>query len=157
MRMQRCTFKNISWKQSPARAQVSPLERSCNKGTRSSVKYHARAYSKSTVKVLDGWNLRPTPARAWDVTPLERPILRSSVKRNSAERCGMRGFSARAPSSPLERKCKIWEFQIAPPSSKPSLKALKPILLGPFSGKHLKTHRITRFKAQFEKSKPKGV
>ena len=75
MRMQRCTLKSIFRKQSPARAHVSPLERSCNKGTRSSVNFPARAYCKST-----GWAKSPLDAR-------------SSVRHDSA----------RAPNPPLER------------------------------------------------------
>ena len=76
--MQRCTFKSIFRKQSPARAQVDPLERSCNKGTRSSVNFPARAYCKST-----GWVKSPLDARS-----------------------SLRHDSARAPSSPLERTVK---------------------------------------------------
>ena len=71
-------LKAFSEKQSPARAQVSPLERSCNKGTRSSVNFPARAYCKST---------------GWVKSPLDS---RSSVRRDSA----------RAPNPPLERTVK---------------------------------------------------
>ena len=73
--MQRSTLKSIFRKQSPARAHVYPVERSCNKGTRSSVNFPARAYCKST-----GWVKSPLDAR-------------SSVRHDSA----------RAPNPPLER------------------------------------------------------
>ena len=79
--MQRCDQKTVSRfseKQSPARAQVSPLERSCNKGTRSSVNFPARAYCKST-----GWVKSPLDARS-----------------------SLRHDSARAPNPPLERTVK---------------------------------------------------
>ena len=81
MRMQRCNQKTVSGfseKQNPARAQVSPLERSCNKGTRSSVNFPARAYCKST-----GWVKSPLDARS-----------------------SLRHDSARAPNPPLERTVK---------------------------------------------------
>mgnify|MGYP003703343225 CR=1 FL=1 len=82
--MQRCTLKAFSEKQNPARAQVSPLERSCNKGTRSTVNFSARAYCKST-----GWVTSPLDARS-----------------------SLRHDSARAPNPPLERtvkQCKMLE------------------------------------------------
>ena len=86
MRMQRCgqkTVSEFSEKQSHARAQVTPLERTCRQRytleriiTRSSV-------LQKQSKVLDRWNLRsPTAHR-----PLE---LETQA-------------SARAPSPPLER------------------------------------------------------
>ena len=120
-------------KQSPARAQVYPLERACNKGTRSSVNFPARAYCKST-----GWVKSPLDARS-----------------------SLRQDSARAPNPPLERTAKQCRdagcsnstlerhFTRSSGSAKSGNSRLhlqaqnqvvnnsKPILLGSFSGKLL--------------------
>ena len=127
MRMQGCTFKSIadcSENRGHARAYVTPLERTCRQGyplerqiPRSSVLQKYWMGEISARRTLDARSsLR-------HMTPLERPILRSSAQSSARADCKtvqrywMLGFHARASLSPLERKCRIWKTQIAPPSS----------------------------------------
>ena len=113
------------------------LERRFTRSSDHATEVHARASNlplERTVKVLDGWNLRSTDARR----PLELDTLDSARAPNpplerTVKQCRDTGCS----DSTLERKCKIWEFQIEPPSQNPGSKASKPILLGWISRKHL--------------------
>ena len=101
MRMQRCTLKAVSEyseKQSPARAQVYPLERTCNEGIRSSVNYPARAYCKSTGWVKSPLDRRSTPARSWDT------CLRLSAQSSARADCKTEQRNTGCLDSTLERQ-----------------------------------------------------